>query len=340
MLESMVRWSSSLLVALWIPLLVACDSEQDERVAEASECDAASGFEGCSDDEVLEAIEGVGAGKEDNPFIYESGYTNVTLVGETTEGLDVVAILGRHSVDYPYWGSDPWDNILLMVGEQQLVVTEEHLSGFSLDGFGPAATGRVHLDADMFDADGLPVAVSLSWELVATPSESRLLGLWPLGVQWSPSHLRAEGPMSLALDGVTHELSGLHGVSEVGDLKNLKDDNFATQYDALFVLPRPSESESYAFVDISARTLPISKKSALLDPLLEHEARVFETFDASGSTDGNPRGVVGALPIDESVIVFEDVVDAGLASVRRQVVRLRDKEGRRLWGLRDVFVPH
>ena len=278
--------------------------------------------------------------KEDNPFLYESGYTNVVLVGETTEALDVVAILGRHSIDYPYFGSDPWDNILLMVGEQRLVITEEHLEGFSLEGFGPSSTGRVELEAALFDEDGMPVSVSLSWELVATPGEARLLGLWPLGVQWAPSHLRAETPPSITVDGETHALSGLHGVSEIGDLKNFKDENFATQYDALFVLPRPSESESYAFVDISARTLPISKKSAVLDPLLEHEARVHETFHAQGSTEGNPHGVVPALPIDESVVELEDVVDAGLADVRRQVVRLRDAEGRRLWGLRDVFVPH
>ena len=67
---------------------------------------------------------------------------------------------------------------------------------------------------------------------------------------------------------------------------------------------------------------------------------VEETFGAAGGLEGNLHGVVVPAPSDESVIVFEDVVDVGLAVVRRQVVELRDDSGQTLLGLRDVFEAH
>ena len=319
--------------------IAGCDTEPEPEPAAA--CTLASGLEGCDAEQLQEALDGLG-GKEDGWLTYESNYANLVLVGQTTSELDVVVIVGTHSADYPYVGSDPWDNVLLMVGDRQLSRTDPTIAGLRIDGFGEDdAHGTVALETTLFDAEGEPVEVRLSWELSLAPGGARFLGLWPLGLRWVPSLLTPVEPRArLVVDGQEHALAGLAGISELGALKNMKDEDFAVQYDALFVLPRPGEAPTFGFAEISTQTLPDSKKAALLDPLLEARARVQDTYDVAGAAPGNLHGVVVPAPSDESVILFEDVVDTELAAVRRQVVRLRDGSGRTLLGLRDVFEPH
>ena len=312
--------------------LAACSEAPEEQI-----CDAADDFEHCSPEELEAAVADLG-GKQDGLLTYRSEYVNVVLVGATESGEDVVAILGTHSVDYPYLGGDPWDNILLQVGDRELSRTDARIEGLELSGFGSDDPELV-LDDTLFDADGEPIAVRLRWSLRASSPGSRFLGLWPLGLSWHPSHLATDVPVDLELDGRTEVVTALRGVSETGDLLNLKDDNFAVQYDALFVVSPPDEPDPFVYVDIATRTLPSSKKSFALDPVLAKRARVTLTATDDGFVESNVEAIAVPDRHDESVVRFEDVHDAGLAHVRRQVVQLEDANGRPLLGLRDVFLP-
>lgn len=337
-MSSLVRTSLLLLGPLALLSAAGCDPEPESEADATAECTLEDGLDGCDADGLQEALDGLG-GKEDGWLTYESGYSNLILVGQTAEGLDVVAIIGTHSADYPYVGSDPWDNVLLMVGDQQLTRTDARIPGLMIEGFGEDdARGQVTLVDDLYDAEGTPVAVDLSWELSLASGGARFLGLWPLGLSWAPSLLTpTQAEVELTVDEQDHRLAGLHGLSEVGALKNLKDDDFAVQYDALFVLPRPTEAHSFAYAEISTRTLPSSDMASVLDPMLDAKAGVQDTYEGHGASEGNQYGVVVPSPQDESVVLFEDVVDSGLAAVRRQVVQVRDGAGRPLLGLRDVF---
>ncbi len=325
--------ASRLAVALLLAAVGGCDAGSPA----ASTCSAEDGFENCTADEISEVAADLD-GKHDTWFTYDSAYANVVLVGATQDGEDVVAIIGRHSPDYPYFGSDPWDNVLLMVGSRQLTRTDDRMDGLTMSGFGDGDDGgRVALDTDLFDADGNPTRVRLDWDLAGNDGGSRFLGLWPLGLQWSPTSLEPTRPLpTLTIDGTTAVLSDLRGLSESGELNNMKDENFAVMYDALFVLPRSGQTPSFAYADIATTMLPGSSKAAVLDPVLEKRARVSETF---GLGEGNVRDIVVPRRDDDSIVLFEDAVDAGLADVYRQVVLLRDASGTELLGLRDVFVP-
>lgn len=300
-------------------------------------CDANDGFAHCSPEELEAAVADLG-GKQDGLFTYRSEYTNVVLVGATASGEEVVAIIGTHSVDYPYVGGAPWDNILLQVGERQLTRTDADIEGLALVGFGGDEPQLV-LEDHLLDEAGDPVSVRLHWSLHAISPGSRFLGLWPLGLRWHPSHLSGADPLDLEVDGQPHMLAALRGVSETGDLLNLQDDDFAVMYDALFVVSPPDEPDPFVYVDIATRTLPSSKKSSVLDPLLAKRARVALTASDDGLVEANAREITVPDRDDESVVRFEDVHDAGPALVRRQVVELADADGRPLLGLRDVFLP-
>ena len=300
-------------------------------------CDSADDFEHCSPDELEAAVADLG-GKQDGVLTYRSEYVNVVLVGRTDGGEDVVAILGTHSVDYPYVGGEPWDNILVQVGDRELRRTDAAIEGLTIAGFDDEDPQLV-LDDTLLDDDGEPVSVRLQWSLRASSPGSRFLGLWPLGLTWRPSHLEADAPLSLVVDDEVIEVSALRGVSETGDLLNLKHEDFAVQYDALFVVSPPDEPDPFVYVDIATETLPSSRKSFALDPLLAKRARVTLTTDDNGFVDDNVHDIDIPDPHDERVVRFEDVHDAGLADVRRQVVELRDADGRPLLGLRDVFLP-
>lgn len=137
------------------------------ETSEAPVCDAADDFEHCSPDELEAAVADLG-GKQDGLLTYRSEYVNVVLVGATELGEDVVAILGTHSVDYPYVGGEPWDNILLQVGDRALSRTDVAIEGLQLSGFPDDA--EIVLDDTLFDDDGDPVAVQLRWSLQASSS--------------------------------------------------------------------------------------------------------------------------------------------------------------------------
>ena len=81
-------------------LLVAVGCDTEPEADPSAECSIEDDFVGCDAQQLEEALDGLG-GKEDGWFTYESGYTNIVLVGQTTAGLDVVAIVGTHSADYP-----------------------------------------------------------------------------------------------------------------------------------------------------------------------------------------------------------------------------------------------
>jgi WD40 domain-containing protein len=61
------------------------------------------------------------------------------------------------------------------------------------------------------------------------------------------------------------------------------------------------------------------------------------TIEPGKLTDGNPRGVYSPPQDDPDVLLFENEVDLGPATLKRQMIRTRDRAGRALHGLREIF---
>ncbi|MBI3893549.1 MAG: hypothetical protein HY303_18680 [Candidatus Wallbacteria bacterium] len=62
------------------------------------------------------------------------------------------------------------------------------------------------------------------------------------------------------------------------------------------------------------------------------------TLEAGRELRGNPHGVRRPAQTEDDVVLFENSVDLGLATLRRQMIRSKDGEGRSLYGLREIFV--
>jgi hypothetical protein len=61
------------------------------------------------------------------------------------------------------------------------------------------------------------------------------------------------------------------------------------------------------------------------------------TIEPGMLSQGNPHGVYCPPQDDPAVVLFEDVVDLGPATLQRQMIRTHDRSGRALHGLREIF---
>lgn len=293
------------------------------------------------------------AGKADGFGLafFETSYVNLALAGESELG-DFALVAGSHEADFPYWETEPWDNGLLYLGGEGYQFTQR-INGEALAvevdvRDQEPATGTIRYEGTMVRvSDGSAVQVVLDIPVSVRAYDARHLGKPYVfldlrsaervpGMRWRPFEITSAGG-NVEIDGAPEEVSGVHGELEHGVVANLRAPELAFSYDYVS-LARPGP-DGYAFVDFVSH--PLYRRGILgrvLDWYLTRYASASLTLQ-QGQHEGNIHGVTRPPQDDPTVVLFENVVDLGLADLHRQMIRTRDELGEPLYGLREIFEP-
>jgi len=278
--------------------------------------------------------------------LYHGSYIDLVLATESDRGT-VALVAGSHQQGFPYFDTDPWDNCLLLVGDAGYTFTGRRNGEalrFTFDVEQPAPRGKIQFDGEMRRAgDGALVRIALDIDVVLTPFPTRLLGEsynfleldGLVGMKYTPFSLSGEIG-SVRIDGTEVVLRNIRGACERGLLTNLKARDFAIKY--AYVGVACPGNDGYGVVNFTSHTLYQGGLLAkALDWYLQRSASALMTIDGGTLTDGNPRGVYSPPQDDPNVVLFENQVDLGPAILQRQMIRTRDRSGRVLHGLREIF---
>jgi hypothetical protein len=278
--------------------------------------------------------------------VYHASYIDLVLAAETARGT-VSLVAGAHSPGFPYFDSAAWDNCLLLVGDTGYTFNGSVPGAalhFELDLEQPAPRGRIRFDGEMRRAsDGQPVHIELVISVALAPQPTRLLGEsynfleldGMIGMEYTPFALSGEiGSVRIA--GADLALTRIRGACERGLLTNLRAHDFAIRYEYVGVAC-PGD-RGYGLVNFTSHTLHDAGLLArALDGYLQRSASAMMTLEDGKLVDGNPHGVYSPPPDDAAVVLFENQVDLGPAVLQRQMIRTRDRSGRVLHGLREIF---
>lgn len=279
--------------------------------------------------------------------VYHASYVNLVL-GACSERGTVTLVAGSHTRNFPYFETLPWDNCLLQIGDAGYTFTGRVTGAalrLELDLEAAEPRGAIRFTGEMRRAgDGAAVAIELDIAIALTPYPTRLLGEpcsflqldGMLGMAWTPYQLTGERGR-VRVDGAELALDGICGVCERGQLTNLRAPAFAIAYD--YVAVACPGDDGYGLIDFTSHAPHAgSVLGRALDRYLRRSASVLLTIEPGKLTDGNPRGVDAPPQEDPAVVRFENEVDLGPAVMRRQMIETRDRAGRVLYGLREIFV--
>jgi hypothetical protein len=278
--------------------------------------------------------------------IYNASYVDLVLCAQSDRGT-VALVAGTHARGFPYVDSEPWDNCLLLVGDAGYTFngrTQGAALRLELEVEQAAPRGTIRFDGEMKRAsDGRLVPIKLEIAVALSPLPTRLLGECynflelegMLGLAWTPYELSGElGSVRVA--GADVALQKIRGSCERGVLTNLKAHDFAIKYE--YVAVACPGDDGYGLINFTSHSLfGGSVLSRTLDWYLRKSASALLTIERGKLTDGNPHGVYSPPQDDPAVTLFENEVDLGPAVLRRQMIRTRDRSGRALYGLREIF---
>jgi hypothetical protein len=278
--------------------------------------------------------------------LYRASYVDLVLAAETERGT-LALVAGSHERGFPYAETQPWDHCLLLVGDAGYTFTGRTQGAalrLDLDLEHPAPRGTIRFSGEMRRAsDGKPVQLELEIAVALSPFPTRLLGECYnfleldglLGLRWTPYELSGELG-TLRIDGAELPLSRIRGACERGTLTNLKAREFAIKYE--YVGLACADDAGYGVINFTAHALlDDGLLGRALDWYLNKSASALLTIEAGKLTDGNPRGAYCPPQDDPAVTLFESSVDLGPAVLQRQMIRTRDRSGRTLHGLREIF---
>ena len=283
-------------------------------------------------------------------IFFDSEYVNMAMAGETGSG-DFALIAGSHDADFPYWGTQPWDNgLLLVAGEGYHFTHRTQRVALVID----ANLGQEHGSGEIRyqglmerASDGEQVEVDLS-----IPMKLTRFGIYQLGkrynfldcekipgMSWQPFQIEAE-TATVQIEGSDPiEITGINGELENGIVSNLRAADFALSYDYVSVAA-PGDN-GYGFVDFVSH--PLYRNGVLGDILewymVRYASESLTLYDGQ-VYDGNAFDVYRPPQGDATVVLFENNVDLGLANLRRQMIATTDSWGTTLYGLREIFEPY
>jgi hypothetical protein len=280
-------------------------------------------------------------------IFYESSYMNLIVSGESELG-DVALIAGSHSKDFPFYGDIPWDNGLLLVGDEGYMFTHRQQGqalDIEVDLDSRSAKGRISYDGTMIrESDGADVKMKIDLPVTFDRYQPRQLGkqynLFDLdgvvGLRWQPFEIGEAGPepASITIGLETTAVENMNGELEYGKLNNLQTPKFGFHYDYV-ALAQPGR-EGYAFVDFASHAINPTGIGKVLEWYLSITASETVTLQ-SGDISGNPNGVERPAQSEARVVLFENSVDLELATLRRQMIKTTDAKGKPLYGLREIF---
>ncbi|TMQ13266.1 MAG: hypothetical protein E6J90_28950 [Deltaproteobacteria bacterium] len=269
------------------------------------------------------------------------------MLGAESERGTVTLVAGSHSHGFPYHDTDPWDNCLLLIGDTGYTFngrTNGASLHLDLDVSQPSPRGKIRFAGKMLRArDGAPVDIELEIPVALTGLPTRLLGEsynfleldGAVGMKYTPYSLSGDAGR-IRVAGADLALAGIRGSCEHGQLTNLKAHDFALKY-AYVGVACPGD-DGYGIIDFTSHALfDDGIVSKAVDWYLRKSASALMTIEDGKLTDGNPHGVYSPPQDDPEVVLFENQVDLGPAVLQRQMIKTRDKAGRVLHGLREIF---
>lgn len=278
--------------------------------------------------------------------IYRASYVDLVLGARSERGA-VALVAGSHTRGFPYFDTEPWDNCLLSIGDAGYTFTgrvQGAVLRLEFDVEQAAPRGAIRFAGQMRRAsDGALVPVELDIAIALSPRPTRLLGEaynfleldGMLGLAWTPFELAGEIG-TLRIDGAELALDAIRGVCEHGALTNLRAHQFAISYE--YVAVACPGDDGYGLINFTSHALHRGGVlGSALDWYLRKSASALLTIERDRLVDGNPRGVYSPPQDDPGVLRFEDEVDLGPAVLRRQMIETRDRSGRVLHGLREIF---
>ena len=277
-------------------------------------------------------------------LLYQSEYFNSVIAAVRADGMRLSLVAGSHGTNFPYFGEDPWDNVLICVGDQQFQQTlrNRSLVRFDID----TSMGQekencsLVLDGSLISVKmgkELPVHVQINMVAISFPArqegkECNLLDIsWVPGLRWHPFSIKS-GVATVQIGDEQWVFDHACGQIEHGMQSNFRSDSFAFYYDYQ-ALVRPG-TEAYTYLSFQTHALGHQVFSRLLDQYLIRFASEELTFLDRGVVQGNPHqvGISGDI-----TVLFENFVDLKLCRLRRQLVGCHDKSGGFLTGLREIF---
>lgn len=285
---------------------------------------------------------------------YKSSYQNMNLVGRVgSEPFALVA--GSHESNFPFFGDRPWDNGLLLIGDDYYHFNHRE-QGRALEIDLPLGKGNgdgaVRYDGKMKRvSDGAMVDVTfdlpfsfqryaplqLGKPYLFLESLDKELAEKFAGMRWQPFELESDQGTVTTPDRGSEQVEGMHGELEYGVLANLQSPRFAFSYD--YVSISEPGADGYSFVDYTANPIDGSGKLGEVLKILMHEfASATVTLDGT-LEKSNLNGVDRPSQDDATVTLFENEVDLELAVLKRQMIQTTDADGDKLYGLREIFVP-
>lgn len=279
--------------------------------------------------------------------LYRASYVDLVLCADGERGT-VALVAGAHTRNFPYFGTEPWDNCLLRIGDDGYTFTGRESGAalrFEFDVDAAAPRGKIWFDGEMRRArDGALVPIELDIPIALVPLPTRLLGEsynfleldGMVGLAWTPFALSGDRG-TVRVNGDEIAFGGIRGACERGRLTNLRADAFAIKYE--YVAVACPGDDGYGIIHFTSHALHgDGVLGKALDGYLRRSASALLTIERGKQTDGNPHGVYSPPQDDPMVVRFENEVDLGPAVLRRQMIETRDQRGRRLYGLREIFV--
>ena len=269
---------------------------------------------------------------------YRSHYVNLAIAGTTTSSKPFALVAGKHGQNFPFFDArSKFDNVLVMLGADTFVISARDLPGLKIT-VSPTAHGStaIGFHGTARRADGTLAMLDLDVSVSDTRFAAKQLGR-PYdfldtnetpGMRWVPHQLIGTTG-TVAVDGVSSQLQAVNGELEVGDLANLRAPELAISYDYLAIA-----SAGYSYVAFTSHALQREGVlGTLVDWYMTHFASAELTLEASAEHAGNTRGVDAT----KVTVLAHDIVDLGPATLDRQLVQARDRNGKIGYGLREVF---
>ncbi len=283
------------------------------------------------------------------PFLYETEYVNSVFAGINNDGVRLDLIAGTHGKDFPYYGDEPWDNILLSIDSRRIQQTvrvpglvrfEPDLG--TIDGTSHARLtikGPITL-VDSHQQIDLDLEIDMALVSFRARQEAKRYNFLDIrkipGLRWQP-FVTERARARVRIEEQHWVFENITGQIEHGQQSNLCAKSFAYYYDYQ-TLVRPSPT-TYVYVCFTTHALSSGLFGRTLDRYLVRYASEELTLANGFAVQGNQHGVRSCGREDNCTVLFENQVELKLATLRRQLVATRDGENASLTGLREIFEP-
>ena len=276
---------------------------------------------------------------------YTSEYLNAVVAAEAGGKPALALVAGRHGKYFPYFEKkESWDSLLLSAGTSTLQVEEEAAAGFHLWFDAEAGKARIYYHGTMAGSDGTAVTALVDLHLDARFEPEQLFGVTGgegedfLGMSHRHAFLALSSTAASTLrvgDGPVIELSSLAGEMELGKMHYMQDPGAAFRWDYLCAA---SATGGFAYLRFAGHALnPDAPGGDMIENLIGKGMQVEVTLDATGTQEGNPKGLAGDLLLSGGGLLAEQTVDLGLAEITRQLLVAADANGNDVYGLREII---